>query len=276
MKKECINNLKCPICGTLFYRKQSYLNKHKNICCSRKCRGEFLKELYKGENNPFSGRKLSYPLGYKVYVLYSTEDFRIKYVGATKDVNNRFHHHLSTSELSESRKCKWIRNLLYNGYELRYKIVHHCKDMKEALSKEVNLIRILKELGYELVNSTDGGLGCKNPTEDIRKKKSEFMSSREISFETREKMRASKIGKQSNSRGRRSDDFREKMSHIMKGKPSNNRKSILEFSMDGNLIRKYHSIKDAAIANNCSISTISNCLTGRSKTANKKKYIYEN
>ena len=48
MKKECINNLKCPICGTLFYRKQSYLNKHKNMCCSRKCRGELLKELYKG------------------------------------------------------------------------------------------------------------------------------------------------------------------------------------------------------------------------------------
>lgn len=57
------NYFPCVVCGKMVYKKPSQQKKNKTICCSIKCRGEYIKTAYLGENNPnYNNRGETSPL----------------------------------------------------------------------------------------------------------------------------------------------------------------------------------------------------------------------
>jgi hypothetical protein len=67
-------------------------------------------------------------------------------------------------------------------------------------------------------------------------------------------------------------ETRQKLSDINKGNTFA-RKGVLQLSLDGKIIEKYESMSIAAKANNILVSSISNAIFGRSKTAGN--YIWQ-
>ena len=81
--------------------------------------------------------------------------------------------------VSQGRSAWWKRIVAKHG--LVVKIQKHFQDEEEAFASEIETIAILRDLGYELCNLTDGGdgvSGCK-PSEETRAKMSAAKSTSE-------------------------------------------------------------------------------------------------
>lgn len=209
-----------------------------------------------------------------MYVLYSTKDYKIRYVGSTKDIHHRFYRHIHQYRNENNPKCLWVRDSLRNGYEVRFKIIHHCLNKEDSEDKEVKLILHMQNKGYNLLNCVCGK-GLANASEELRKRLSLKRIGITLSKETIVKMKLSMKGRASPMKSKRhSNETRLKLSLSHIGKPSKRTKRVLEYSKDGGLLAVYESITEAAKANKCGISNIANCLTGRTKSSNNKIYKY--
>ena len=65
-----------------------------------------------------------------------------------------------------------------------------------------------------------------------------------------------------------SENHKKKLSASRTGKPSNNRKKILQYSINGDFIKEYTSLKEASLSLGCVRTAISNNLSGLSKICN--------
>lgn len=209
---------------------------------------------------------------YKVYVLYSTEDYKIRYVGSTNNLKKRMLRHFSDYRMA--RRCEWIHGVQDRRYCIRYKTVCSFDDRQDAEKKEFEIIQYLLQRGDCLVNSVGGkGLSC--PSNDLSLKLSNIRKGIKWSSESKEKLKCSIRGRQSPAKGKKWSDYsKKKLSESKLGTPSNNRRRIAEYNKELVLLKTYDSITEAAAFNDCSVSNIQNCLAGRSKTANHKYYRY--
>lgn len=137
-----------------------------------------------------------------IYVLSSTRNGEFRYVGQRKiSFERRLYYHIYKSRT----KCttplsKWIRREINEGY----KIVETPLCIGQRDVDEIFYIERAKQLGWRLLNSTEGGDGGATRT---GKKHSE---------ETKAKMRASSIGK--NKGIVRSEEFKKQVSETMRRK----------------------------------------------------------
>lgn len=127
-------------------------------------------------------------------------------------------------------------------------------------------------------NITDGGDGIKGYKHSEETKKKIGENSREVMKNPDTRKKLSERMKINNPM--KDPDIRRKMSNAKKGKPSNFKgkhhseeskeklyKSVSQFSLDGNLIATYKSIKEAASNNNMYSSHIGSVCKGDRKTA---------
>lgn len=97
---------------------------------------------------------------YFIYALYSSlEPNNFRYIGYTKKpLKIRLREHLSESKNLVSHKHKWIQKHLKNNGEIKIELLETINDIFQAKDREIRLIEIYKELGFKLVNGTNGGM----------------------------------------------------------------------------------------------------------------------
>jgi len=124
---------------------------------------------------------------------------RIRYVGKSNDPFQRFEEHPRTSERCH-RGC-WIRSLPARGLSLQLEILDEVPE-SEWEFWEREYIKVFRAIGFNLVNTTEGGEGIGK-----------------VSDETRKKMSVAKSGSRHPNFGRPlSSGIREKISRANSGK----------------------------------------------------------
>lgn len=110
----------------------------------------------------------------KIYVLKDPETLEIRYVGKTvKELIKRLGEHIyeSKKKTKNTYKCNWINSILTKNKLPIIEQIDEC-NWDESETLEIYYIAKFKSLGYNLVNSTDGGegvLGRKCSEETIKK-----------------------------------------------------------------------------------------------------------
>lgn len=111
-----------------------------------------------------------------IYGLCEPDWKTIRYVGVTYDLSSRYKYHLV--DFDTTHKARWIQSLLNQGLKPKIIILDVVlSEMREEAERE--WIRILRESGCDLTNSTDGGEG---------------VWGLHHSEETKEKMRIKRLG----------------------------------------------------------------------------------
>lgn len=167
----------------------------------------------------------------KIYALSSSKEPDIfRYVGKTiETLKERLYRHTSSSKYEKTRKANWIRKELANGNKILIKEVFIVPKNDNWEEWEIHFISKYKNLGYKLTNSTIGG-------ENLIGKNNPFFGKKH-SKKTIDKIKLS----------------------------SPNKRSVDKYDLQGNLLKTYQSIGDAALDTNLSINMISDVCRKRPK-----------
>ena len=202
-----------------------------------------------------------------IYGLKDPRDNQIKYIGKTVDIDRRIKEHNQIHRNKKSKKNSWITHLIRNGMQPIMEVLEECEESR-WVERERYWIRYYKELGFDLKNMTLGGEGNNGyvfTTED-RLKQSESQKLRHkttpFSMETREKL--SKKARQTLN-GLDNLKLGSKKSQI----------PIIQKTKDGEIIKEWESLQQAADELNIERSNISHCLRGRIKTSGGFKWEYK-
>ena len=173
-----------------------------------------------------------------IYTLSDPCTNEIRYVGKTKNIDNRYKRHLQKCYLENysknTYKSNWIKSLIEKGYKPLIEILDYGNE-NNINELEIYWIYQLRSWGYKLTNLSEGGEVGVN------------WKGRSHSILSKEKM---------------------KISHHVR--------SIIEYDLDGNQINEYISLSEASKLTKCHISLISNCCKKKSYyTVNNKTFRYK-
>jgi hypothetical protein len=100
---------------------------------------------------------------YNLYVLKDPTTDEVKYVGYTNRPKIRLWEHIRDAKKNvKTHKSNWIRKVLLDGKSPIMEVVKSVSDLEQVKLEEINLIRDLKDKGFYLTNSTNGGDGGYN------------------------------------------------------------------------------------------------------------------
>jgi len=193
-----------------------------------------------------------------MYIYLITNKINLKkYVGKTEQSSpiKRWRRHIYDS--FNGSECYLHRSMRRNGVDnFHFQIIDCCNNPDELNEMEIEYISEFNTYYGEGYNSTLGGEGCsgrvmsdetkkkisqkaKNRTisTEHRKKITEKLKGRKVSDETKQKMSVSHKGK------KLSKEHIIKLSENSKGK---NSKRVAQFSLSGELLNTYDSVKEAA------------------------------
>jgi hypothetical protein len=103
-----------------------------------------------------------------IYVLVDPRTDDIRYVGKTTDINKRLTSHLC--DKSKTHRVFWIKQLLALGLRPLVEVVEVLDDSADWQSREKIWIRLIKNLGYNLTNGTEGGDGVPKLDPSVRER----------------------------------------------------------------------------------------------------------
>lgn len=196
--------------------------------------------------------KITSPTG-KVYIGQSINvENRIK---TYKYIGNRKHQH----KLNNSIKKYGLENHTF-------KIIEECS-IEQLNEREIYWIHHYKSV-IEGLNLTYGGEGGKQ-SEEVKNKKSKSMTGKKFSEETKKKMSESKKG-----HNMYTNDWKQKMRDGA-WKSGTSSKPILQYDLEGNFIREWNNMTEAAKYISKSTSAISECCKNKRKTAYGYKWEYK-
>ena len=203
-----------------------------------------------------------------IYYLVSTRDLNdVRYVGKTiKELKRRLQCHLTDAKrsISNAHRWKWNRNWNWISHELSegfdIKIIE--LDSIESNNNdwewlEQYWISQMKTWGFNLNNLTDGGDGNKNQVfrrESIEKRRSKIIGVRRPDWVRAKISESNKKPKSIEHRRKVTEKNRE-----MRNKP------VLQYDLDGNFIKEWECMNDAAKFYNTSCSSISSYIRTRNK-----------
>jgi hypothetical protein len=106
-----------------------------------------------------------------IYVLKEPRNNGVRYVGKTKmKLTKRLNGHYV--EKKDTRKRRWLDYLLRENVRVNIEAIEEVMEYNWQ-EREKYWILYYRSLGCDLVNTTDGGDGVHNPSEEVRKKTSE-------------------------------------------------------------------------------------------------------
>lgn len=206
---------------------------------------------------------------YCAYILIDTKDFKVFYVGKThiNRLKIRKSEHRSHSQKRRNKRANKIKKLLREGCDFHILPVKFYKTEKEAYEDESNVISLYKNRGYNLCNSTEGGEGLRNPTKETRKKMAQnarerFMKDQNPSKKPEVKKLRSEFFKKNNPM--HNPQIKRK---AIKAIISSCGKKVCQFSLEGDFIEQFNSIRDASRKTNINREGISRCCREELKTS---------
>lgn len=192
------------------------------------------------------------------------------YIGQSWNISRRF------NQYSRMNGFK-TQSILYNSLK-KYGLKNHNFEIICELPSDITqmvldnyeqiYINLYRDCNLILMNIREAGSRGKHSIETKRKMSISKIGNkvnvgRILSCETIEKMRKAKIGKSHPNMGK----------YKYTGKGRGGQRSILQYSLDGNFIRKFASINEASVELNIKRTSISECVNGRNKRAGK--YIFK-
>lgn len=196
-----------------------------------------------------------------IYSLKDPRDYQIKYIGKTIDIDRRYKQHIKNYTNKKSLKNSWISSLLQYGLQPMLEIVEICDESKWQ-EREQYWIKYYKELGFDLKNMTNGGDGN---------------TGLKMSDTSKEKIRRANLGKKSSKEKiAKISNWAKGNNKIQKNLKLGSKKSqipIIQKTKDGEIIKEWESLQQAADELGIERSNISHCLRGRIKTSGG--YIWE-
>lgn len=148
-----------------------------------------------------------------IYALSDPRTGRAQYIGKAKNPHSRYAGHLADSRREKTPKANWIRTLLILGQVPILEVLDVVPET-EWCFWEKEWIRLYRGLGFDLMNSNDGGCGGTNPTAATREKIGAPHRGKIISPQHRKKISVAHTGKWVSS------ETRARLSTALKGKPA--------------------------------------------------------
>lgn len=154
----------------------------------------------------------------KIVYIYTLHDPRqpeiVRYVGKTyQTLAARLSGHLTESRNPKytTHKHQWVRSLLATGHQPIITLILEVS-VDEWQREECRLIAEYRKAGQRLTNSTDGGEGLDNPSQETRQKLSRASAMFRHSEESKRKIALASTGR------RHSDTAKAKVSAFNRGK----------------------------------------------------------
>jgi group I intron endonuclease len=174
-----------------------------------------------------------------IYKLIDPITNEIRYVGKTKNsITKRLYEHLTVRNLkSNNHKNNWIKQLLKSNNKPKIEVLEVVNE-DNWIPKEIYWIKFLKENGCNLTNTSDGGegsFGYKMTKESIEKSLNTRKANNTLkrSDECKNLISKSKLGKKLSKE------------HI-ESVASKLRKKILQYDLNGSLIKEWEGIRVCA------------------------------
>ena len=201
---------------------------------------------------------------YKIYGLRLKNSEYVKYIGYTgKSIQERFSQHLRITIKGNYKNAYWLKKHKEN-VEI-FLIEDGISSHNEVCIKEINYIKLYRELGYDLNNTNDGGEGSNGfkHSEETKQKLKYANLGKKHSDESKNKMSINNPLKGKNI----SEEVKRKISESQKGKPRiyNNKKIEVFDYKSGLYIGVYESYKECANKLGLCASHIAKVLVGKRK-----------
>ena len=228
-----------------------------------------------------------------------------KYIGQTKDFNKRHYQHVYHSN-NEKRTREYylpfhraIRKYGIENFEviiLKENINTQCL-LNFWESYYIEKYNCLSKENYNVASGGSNGNNFAGKTEEemkeIKNKIGEKSKGRIHSEETKAKMSESRKGKNNHFYGKhhnkdtkdkiskihkgkkRTKEDKEKQSKSITGKNNHNAKRVIQYNLQGDIIKIWDYIKQASEELNINKASISNCCRGKSKSAGGFIWKYE-
>ena len=205
-----------------------------------------------------------------IYTLSDPITNQVRYIGKTKSsLKYRLSQHIQDSlDNTKTHKKAWIKSLLLKGL---LPVIEELEIVDDVCwkSREQYWIAQFKNWGFDLTNMTDGGDGNQNQKMSLesRIKRSKALKDIPRSSEVRLKISISHLGKslkESTKNKLRLHNLGKIQSEETKAKRY---KAVCLIDSNGNIIKEYSSLQEAALANNCRRGQISNVCRQRTKSA---------
>lgn len=123
-----------------------------------------------------------------IYALCEPDSHTVRYIGKSNTPKRRLTEHRRASSKHRSHLGNWLRSL--NGVPPELIVLREVSVDGWEVAEE-RYIRLARGCGISLVNSTDGGEGITNPSDEVRDKMRSAWLGKKHSAETITKMRAS-------------------------------------------------------------------------------------
>ena len=189
-----------------------------------------------------------------IYTLTDPRTNEVRYVGKANNVSQRYKAHLNRARKHQIHKKNWIELLKREGLKPIIEVVE-VVPINEWIFWEKYWISQFRVWGFNLINYTNGGDGCTFGNQTSFKKGNKTWLGKNHSEESKKL-----IGD----------------NNFFKGKPAHNRRAVTQKDLDGNIIKKWGSIQEAALTTNSTNSKIIACCKRKRKTHNNFKWDYTN
>jgi group I intron endonuclease len=203
---------------------------------------------------------------YKIYKLIDPNTNEIRYIGRTvQKLENRLKKHLNAND--KSYRVNWIKSLLNKDLFPIIELICETESFETCCELEQFYIEKYKKEGLKLVNMTDGGdgsIGFKHSEETILKLK-KIAEIRVKNDEYINNLKEHGIEQWKN----KTDD--EKLQNKLNQK---GRKNIKQFTLNGEFIKEYISLREIERELGYFRANITPCLKGKFKQAYGFIWIY--
>lgn len=126
-----------------------------------------------------------------VYGLFASDEGDVRYIGQTRrDPIVRLRQHMIEARRGNARRQNWIRSVLARGASVEMCVL---RTNAEWSTTEMEVLAEYRRLGADLVNGTDGGEGCLNPSPEVRAKMGDSKRGVKRTAEVKAKLRASNL-----------------------------------------------------------------------------------
>ena len=199
-----------------------------------------------------------YVFVYNMFYIYTLTDpntSEVRYVGKTNNLRRRMYLHIAETKTSKTHKANWIKSLIDKNQKPVMDVLEICNE-DDWVFLESYWISQFRCWGFNLCNLTNGGDGVKMWTDEMRKKMSEVKTGCEVwnkgvpmSDIVKEKLSKAKIGCESAFKGKsHTDEFKISKSRQMKEYYKDNK---------SNMFNKKHSYKSIELmSKNCRVSKL--------------------